>query len=172
MFEGLLVFSPHSSLISPKNRIARVTWHWVILTAAVLSALVGTAAIYYNKHINNKPHFTTWHGYIGIISFIYFGLQAIGGIVAKYPRLLLPNFKIVDIRLYHVVSGIVAIVLVNSTLYLSLYSAWFNKNVEGIRWYTCACVLSFMNLMIVQQIIQSYLPRLQSRLQRHIREHV
>lgn len=168
MYEGLLVFSPHSSLISPQNRIARITWHWILLTVALSAATVGTAVIYYNKHINNKPHFTTWHGYIGIISLAYFALQALGGIVAKYPRLLLPSFKIVDVRLYHVASGLVAICLVNMTLYLSMYSNWFVRNVVGYMWYVCTSALALMTVSVIQQIIATHVPRLMNRLRRHI----
>lgn len=172
MFEGLLVFSPHSSLINPKNRVARITWHWVILTAALLAAAVGMGIIYYNKHINNKPHFTSWHGYIGILTLGYFAMQALGGVVAKYSRQLLPTFKVVDVRLYHVLSGLVVTVLVNMTLCLSMYSNWFTKNIEGSSWYACAFALVFMTILAVQQITQNHLPRLLNRLRRHMREQV
>lgn len=49
----------------------------------------GMYAIYTNKIINGKPHFTTIHGKIGLLALILNSVVAFGGIPALYG---LPKF--------------------------------------------------------------------------------
>ena len=58
MVEAILMFSPQSSLISSAPQATKVKIHWILQTSAVVTALGGFAAIYYNKNIYNKAHFS------------------------------------------------------------------------------------------------------------------
>ncbi|GAB1609885.1 cytochrome b561 domain-containing protein 2-like [Argonauta hians] len=167
MFEAILIFSPHSSLISLKSRSTKVTWHWVTLLVAFISAVGGIIIIYYNKALNNKSHFTSWHGLIGIITMVYFMLQLCGGLFVRYPKLI-PSIRLIDLRLYHATSGLVAFLLVCFTLFLSMYSNWFCKNITGTSWYACVGCIGLMTTMITNQVTSAYIPRLQKRLQQKI----
>ena len=65
MLEAILIFSPHSSLLSSSARSVKVKYHWLLQVVANVLIALGFVAIYYNKNINSKPHFTTWHGCVG-----------------------------------------------------------------------------------------------------------
>lgn len=46
MFEGVLVYSPHSSLIGGLSRPTKVTIHWSLATFSALLAVGGLAVIF------------------------------------------------------------------------------------------------------------------------------
>ena len=61
--------------------------HGYMMTAGCLLAAFGIYVIYTNKIILNKVHFTTTHGFYGIVAFIgYISIEIVGGL------LLHPNF--------------------------------------------------------------------------------
>ena len=71
----------------------------------MLAAAGGFGAIYLNKEIAGKKHFTTWHGTFGLLTVIGVLLAAVGGLVAKY-SLLVKNFmKPINVKLYHATGG-------------------------------------------------------------------
>ncbi|KAG5835914.1 hypothetical protein ANANG_G00249050 [Anguilla anguilla] len=68
MTEALLLFSPHSSPIQKFSHKSKARYHWILQCLCVACAGLGLAAISYNKHLNGKPHFSTWHGLVGLLA--------------------------------------------------------------------------------------------------------
>ena len=72
---------------------------------AMLAAAGGFGAIYLNKEIAGKKHFTTWHGLFGLLTVIGVLLAAAGGLVAKYSLLVKNYIKPINVKLYHATWG-------------------------------------------------------------------
>ena len=58
--------------------------HWILNTFSLLAACGGFGAIYLNKEVAGKAHFTSYHGKFGLASCVGVILAALGGIAAKY----------------------------------------------------------------------------------------
>ena len=71
----------------------------------MLAAAGGFGAIYLNKEIAGKKHFTTWHGTFGLLTVIGVLLAAAGGLVAKYSLLVKNYMKPINVKLYHATGG-------------------------------------------------------------------
>ena len=76
------------------------------------------------------------------------------------------KIRLADLKLYHATSGLIAFTLVTFTLMLAMYSTWFTSNVNEILWYACVMAISFMAVIIMNQITTEYLPK--SRIQRPV----
>jgi cytochrome b-561 domain-containing protein 2 len=164
MWEGLLVFNRESSLFVNVARPTKVLIHQVLNMAAVVCAILGFTVIYYNKSINDKPHFTTWHGLLGLITVIYITAQSLGGDVVKYEwlrRILGVRMSLGKLKIYHATSGLVAFTLVVTTMMLALYSTWFTSQVGWVLWLLCNGSVSFMAVIIMNQVVTEYLPKTQ-----------
>ncbi|KAI9346699.1 hypothetical protein BD770DRAFT_328091, partial [Pilaira anomala] len=83
---------------------------------------LGVSVIYYNKILNDKPHFTTPHGQLGILSFTFMLIQFILGSLLGYaPGLFGGIAKVKKIYKYHRFSG-----------YLLLFMVWFTA-LSGVQ---------------------------------------
>lgn len=136
--DGLSYFNSKTSLlpfISNNNHSTKVRFHWMVMLAAAVSAVFGVAAIYYNKVLNHKPHFTSWHGLLGIWTLGVFLAQAFGGIFLLYPALSLKLVSKQFVKKCHMLSGSIVAVLGYSSLVLSTYSNWFTSRFGGLAWY-------------------------------------
>ena len=108
MFQAILVFSKESSLFVSLSHQTKVKLHWLFNTLSLISVLSAFAVIYYNKELNNKEHFTTWHGLIGAITILYTTIQFIAGhnltifnnIFKKITKIPYPSLAI-----FHATSG-------------------------------------------------------------------
>ena len=76
-------------------------FHALLLLASLVFALVGLAAIIRNKNINNRPHFMTYHSWLGLTVLILFVFQWIVGFVT----FLIPTTSLEIRRLYIPRSG-------------------------------------------------------------------
>ena len=156
------MFSPQNSLVSSLSRKAKLTAHWLFHVTAVTFALAGFLVIWYNKHLKNKNHFTTWHGLFGLITVGYLLIQMMGGVLGKYPQIL-NVFKIqvrlADLKMVHATSGLLAYLLVSVTLILAMFSNWFTSNITGTTWFGCFGCISCLALMVMNQVTNAYLPR-------------
>ena len=131
MFEAILMFSPQSSLILSSPRATKIKFHWILQTAAVISALGGFAAIYINKNMHNKPHFQSWHGLFGFCTVILICLQSLQGVAVLYPKWpLARKMKPRQLKQLHAVCGSLVFLVSCATLGLGFYSNWFTKNVH------------------------------------------
>ncbi|XP_041347752.1 cytochrome b561 domain-containing protein 2-like [Gigantopelta aegis] len=161
LFEGILVFSPQSSLVSSLSRKAKLTAHWLFQVSALTFAVSGFLVIWYNKHLNNSNHFTTWHGLCGVVTVGYLFVQIMGGILGKYPQILnifRIKVRLADLKIVHATSGLLAYLLVSITFMLAMFSTWFTSNITGTTWFGCFGCISCLALIVMNQVTTAYLP--------------
>ena len=152
MSEGVLSFSAWFSLYPSAARDIKTRWHWVLLVLTMVSAYSGLAAITYNKIINNKHHYVSWHGFSGIIVCGTLALQASGGLVQMYPSILPFAIRRVILKRLHAFSGTVTFSGAMLTLVLGLYTKWFSGNVASpyLWWACCACPVVMFSAVFFQ----------------------
>jgi len=95
----------------------RVTLHWVLQGAALLTLCIGFSIIYVNKELNEKPHFTSYHGLSGLGTLVYMIIQSLGGLCVK----ISPKTKFISpkqLRSLHRRSGIFALLAFLITVFL------------------------------------------------------
>ncbi|XP_036387976.1 cytochrome b561 domain-containing protein 2 [Megalops cyprinoides] len=158
MTEALLLFSPDCSPIWKLPHKTKGRFHWILQCLAATCAGLGLAAICYNKHLNNKSHFTTWHGLIGLLTVSYAVLQLVGGIPLLYHNLV-KGWSLAKLKRYHAVSGLVAYVLGSSSLLLGMGSLWFTASVRGAGWYLAAVTPVLSTLLIMNQVNNAYVAK-------------
>uniref|UniRef100_A0A8D2NJ31 ascorbate ferrireductase (transmembrane) n=2 Tax=Zonotrichia albicollis TaxID=44394 RepID=A0A8D2NJ31_ZONAL len=162
MTEALLIFSPETSLLRSFSRKVRVRVHWALQLLALLCALLGLAIITYNKHLNGKGHFVTWHGLTGLLAVLYAGGQCAGGVLLLYPKLM-KNWTLAKLKLYHATSGLVGYLLGCASLMLGMCSLWFTTTVTGVSWYLAMLCPLVTSLVIMNQVSNAYLYRKRSQ---------
>ncbi|KFQ37321.1 Cytochrome b561 domain-containing protein 2, partial [Mesitornis unicolor] len=162
MTEALLVFSPETSLLRSFSRKVKVRVHWALQLLALLCALLGLGIITYNKHLNGKAHFVTWHGLTGMLAVLYTGGQCAGGALLLYPKLV-KNWTLAKLKLYHATSGLVGYLLGCASLMLGMCSLWFTTSVTGISWYLAMLCPLLTSLVIMNQVSNAYLYRKRSQ---------
>ncbi|XP_075040245.1 transmembrane reductase CYB561D2 [Mixophyes fleayi] len=158
MTEAILVFSPDSSLLRSFSRKARVRAHWLLQLLSVLCALLGVGIIYYNKVLQGKPHFSTWHGLVGLLTVVWALIQNVGGITLLYPKLV-QRWTLATRKLYHATSGLLGYLLGCVSLLLGMCSLWFSASVGSITWYLCALCPVITGLVVMGQVSNAYLYR-------------
>ncbi|XP_068213183.1 transmembrane reductase CYB561D2-like [Palaemon carinicauda] len=134
MSEALFIFTKYG-VASRSTHRTRVTAHWIMIGLAALCHSVGYAVIYYNKEVNNKPHHTSWHGFLGFIVSILFWIQVSFGFFAKYPLLLRSFLSVIKIRTSHALFGILIFISGIGTMILGLWSSWFVSNASVTGFY-------------------------------------
>ncbi|KAF5100171.1 hypothetical protein D0Z00_001378 [Geotrichum galactomycetum] len=75
--EALLLTQPTPRSAQHKTWGAQL--HGVLNSASVVLYLIGYGSIYYNKYYNGASHATTWHGYIGTITYNLLAAMLIAG---------------------------------------------------------------------------------------------
>ncbi|XP_045884724.1 transmembrane reductase CYB561D2 isoform X1 [Micropterus dolomieu] len=163
MTEAILLFSPHGSPIKrfPHKTKARV--HWILQCLCVSCAVLGLAAISYNKHLNGKPHFTSWHGLLGLLTVCVVGFQSLAAVPLIYPSLA-KGWSLAKLKRYHATSGLITCLLGSGSVLLGLSSAWFTASVREYTWYLSALCPALTALVIMNQVTSGYMAkkRLQS----------
>lgn len=162
MTEALLIFSPETSLLRNFSRKVKVRVHWALQLLALLCALLGLGLIAYNKHLNGKAHFVTWHGLTGLLTVLYAGGQCAGGLLLLYPKLM-KNWTLAKLKLYHATSGLVGYLLGCASLMLGMCSLWFTTSVTGVSWYLAMLCPLLTSLVIMNQVSNAYLYRKRSQ---------
>lgn len=140
MTEGILTYSRWFTLLPTSSREVKTRWHWILQASAMTCAYTGLTAITYTKYSNDKPHYTSWHGSLGIIVCGTLALQASGGIIQMYPTILPFTVKRVWLKRLHAFCGSVAFSGGLLVLVLSLYSNWFNGKVDNVYLWGVCCV--------------------------------
>ncbi|KAI0747970.1 hypothetical protein C8Q80DRAFT_1169371 [Daedaleopsis nitida] len=126
---GILTLQPTSQA---KTKAAGLTRHQLAMIALGVPAIsLGTIAIVWRKYIHESPHFTTWHGTIGITSIAWMVAQVIigGGSVWFNGKLFGGNPKAKLLWKYHRLSGYLLFPLFLLAAYLGgAWSSWSEKN--------------------------------------------
>ncbi|KAF8810723.1 hypothetical protein BYT27DRAFT_7231872 [Phlegmacium glaucopus] len=125
---GILTLQPTARL---KTKNAGLVRHQiVILVLGFPSILFGTLAMYYNKWLKNRDHFTTWHGTIGIICVAWLLLQIILGAGSVWfgGALFGGGMKAKSLWKYHRLSGYLLFPCLLYTVHLGgAWSDWGTK---------------------------------------------
>ncbi|GFO20576.1 cytochrome b561 domain-containing protein 2-like protein [Plakobranchus ocellatus] len=160
MVEAIVLFSKSSSLVPAWTRSDKAWLHSFLMGISMIAVSIGFAVIFYNKDMAGKPHFTTWHGLLGLITLCFCGAQSSGGALIKYYRYVGSYVKIrlADLKLYHATAGLCASLLITVTLLLSLFSTWAVSNIHWLLWYVCAGCVSASALVIMTHITGAYMP--------------
>jgi cytochrome b-561 domain-containing protein 2 len=159
MFEAIMLFNQQSSLFLSWNRVIRGSIHGYMMFGGIVCAVCGFLSVYIHKNRNDKPHFQTWHSWFGIGTLAYLSLQVIGGIGSKYYNIFRLPIRLVDMKLYHATSGLLAFTSISITVYLALFSTWFSSVATGTTWFACVACLSCMALTVMMQVTSNYLPQ-------------
>ncbi|KAL2091280.1 hypothetical protein ACEWY4_013543 [Coilia grayii] len=162
MTEAVLLFSPHSSPVRKLPHKTKGRLHWMLQCMCVTCAGLGLGAICYNKYLNDKPHFTSWHGLVGLITVIVVGVQSLAGLPLIYIKLA-KGWSLAKLKRYHAVTGLLTYLLGSGSLLLGLWSAWFTGLVNGLAWYFAVFCPSLSALVIMSQVTSAYLARKQMK---------
>ncbi|XP_042363651.1 transmembrane reductase CYB561D2 [Plectropomus leopardus] len=158
MTEAILLFSPHGSPIKRFSHKTKGRVHWILQCLCASCAVLGLAAISYNKHLNGKPHFTSWHGLLGLLTVCVVGLQSVAAVPLIYTSLA-KGWSLAKLKRYHVASGLVTYLLGSASLLLGLSSAWFTAAVGKYTWYLSALCTALNALVIMNQITSAYMAK-------------
>ncbi|KAM4613379.1 transmembrane reductase CYB561D2 [Polymixia lowei] len=163
MTEAILIFSPHGSPIKKFPHKTKVRIHWILQCLCVSCATLGLAAITYNKHLNGKPHFTSWHGLLGLMTVCVVGLQSFLALPLIYHSLV-KGWSLAKLKRYHATSGLITYLLGSASLFLGVCSLWFTTSVGEHTWYLSALCPALSALVIMSQVTNAYMTkkRLQS----------
>lgn len=163
MSEAILLFSPSGSPIKSFPHKTKSRVHWILQCLCLTCAILGMSAIYYNKYLNGKPHFTSWHGLLGLVTMLVTGLQSLAAVPLLYHSMA-KGWSLGKLKRYHAATGLVTYVLGSASLLLGLNSAWFSSSVRGYTWYLLALCPALCVLFIMNQVTTAYIAkkRLQS----------
>jgi len=162
LLQAIVIFSPESSLTPNSPRPDKIQVHWMLHAFGVASAAFGFAAVYFNKEINGRKHFTTWHSRFGLMSLAGVVLAVFGGIMAKYSHKLRGMIKPITLKLYHGTGSMIVFLLAMVTVSLSTYSNWFHNRMGKYPWVGRICLWApiILAICVARQVTQSYLPRI------------
>ncbi|ORX50559.1 hypothetical protein DM01DRAFT_1337720, partial [Hesseltinella vesiculosa] len=104
---GILTLQPATSLDQKQKGLSR---HVVWQVTAGISGFLGFGAIFYNKLLSQKAHFTSAHGQLGLLVILLLLAQVSFGGAVVY-RLAWKRFW-----KYHRISGYVLVVLLLTTV--------------------------------------------------------
>lgn len=155
MTEAILLFSPHGSLIKKYPHKTKGRVHWILQCLCVSCAFLGLAAIFYNKHLNGKAHFTSWHGLLGLVTVCVAGVQSLAALPLIYHSLA-KGWSLAKLKRYHAASGLVTYLLGSASLLLGLSSAWFTASVGEYTWYLSVLCAALNALVIMSQVSRAY----------------
>uniref|UniRef100_A0A3Q2XP68 ascorbate ferrireductase (transmembrane) n=2 Tax=Hippocampus comes TaxID=109280 RepID=A0A3Q2XP68_HIPCM len=158
MTEAILLFSPHGSPMRRFSYKVKRRVHWMLQCACVTCAALGLAAIFYNKHLHGKPHFTSWHGLLGVITVCVVAVQSLAAVPLIYHSLV-KGWSLAKFKRYHATSGLVTYLFGSVSLLLGLTSGWFTKSVGDATWYLAALCPILCALIIMNQVTSAYVAK-------------
>lgn len=98
--------------------------HVLLSALASYSSYYGLYSIWVTKNINNKPHFTSWHGQVGLAAMIAIIYMYLTGIVSFHrPNYKFPKSTHKKLAIFAIGSYLLAYIL-------GLYSNWANENIQ------------------------------------------
>ncbi|XP_054385959.1 probable transmembrane reductase CYB561D1 isoform X5 [Pongo pygmaeus] len=158
MAEAILLFSPEHSPFFFCSRKARIRLHWAGQTLAILCAALGLGFIISSRTRSELPHLVSWHSWVGALTLLATGVQALCGLCLLCPRAARVS-RVARLKLYHLTCGLVVYLMATVTVLLGMYSVWFQAQIKGAAWYLCLALPVYPALVIMHQISRSYLPR-------------
>ena len=154
------MFSPQSSLLNKSARATKAEYHKIFQILALFCSIGGFLAIYYNKNLHNKNHFTTFHGTLGLITMILVLIQNFSGTIIIYSKWLLPKkMKLGKAKLLHALVGSLVFSSACTTIYLGLCSNWFIKNSNIYTWYGSAFSILALGGVVLGQVFNEHVKK-------------
>ena len=160
VLQAVMVFSRESSLFPNAGRSEKQTLHAILNGFGFVSILFGAAAVYLNKEVNSRKHFTTWHGRFGLATVIFTVGAMVGGIVNKNSQSFKGLIRPAKIRIYHATAGMLVFVLAMTTVVLATYSNWFKNRVGGWAARIAMWIPLVLAIVVMRQVSQAYIPRM------------
>jgi len=145
---GILTLQPTSQ---PKTKAAGLMRHQIAMLSGLLSVILGTLAVLANKSANHVPHFTSWHGTFGLITFIWLIAQGLVGAGSVWfgGAAFGGGLKAKLVWKYHRLSGYILLNLLLITIYLGGRSQLVSFNssyVVRLIAYTLAPIFILVSL--------------------------
>ncbi|KFD52622.1 hypothetical protein M514_06469, partial [Trichuris suis] len=161
--EALSAFSGRLFVIgTPSSYKFRTRTHIWLMAFAVLLSSFAFYVIYTRKAASNKPHFATWHGFIGAIVFIHTLFQVCSGAVLNCAGFIrfTRAMRLVGLRAIHALSGCLLYLLGCFVILLGFFSRWFmNCTTPALRQLcvcsvvlSCVCVVYAVGMRAVSRI--------------------
>ncbi|XP_030077756.1 putative transmembrane reductase CYB561D1 [Microcaecilia unicolor] len=156
--EAILLLSPENSPFCFCSRNTKVRLHWIGQSFVILFAAAGLVFIISSKNRSEQQHFTSWHSILGAITIAATCGQALCGVFLLFPKLV--NISgVARLKLYHITCGLVVYLFATLTVLLGVCSDWFQAQIKGVLWYICLLLPLFPALIIMNQILNVYLPK-------------
>ncbi|XP_063811275.1 probable transmembrane reductase CYB561D1 [Pseudophryne corroboree] len=158
MTEAVLLLSPETSPICPISRKWKTRLHWVIQLCVPGLAGAGLIFIICSKNLMEQAHLTSWHSILGVLTLVSTSCQAGCGLALLCPRLARVT-AVSRLKLYHATCGLLVYLLATTTVLSALYSEWFQAQIKGPAWYICLALPLYPALVIMNQVLDIYLPK-------------
>jgi len=157
MAQATVIFNSGYNVFTTGNKSAKITWHWQLQAAAIACLLGGFAAIYLTKNLNSKPHFTTWHGTMGLATIMGALGASCGGIATKYGVQFPPLVRPALIKWVHSMAGTAVFSLGYITLVLGFCSTWALDNMTRLERWGLGFMALFLWITVVYLAKRNYL---------------
>lgn len=106
--------------------------HVSMMFVAFALTIGGFYAIYANKNRAGKSHFATWHGKLGLVTFIIACVQVVLLGAPAYFGSIRPGWvKSLQLRQLHKSLAVFFAIFSPATLVLGFKSKWFSKAIDG-----------------------------------------
>jgi len=161
LLQAIVMFSPESSLTPNSPRADKVQLHWMLHAFGAASACFGFAAVFFNKEMNGRKHFSSWHSKLGLATMLGLFLAVLGGIAANYTQKLKTVVKPINVKVWHATGGMIIFIMAMVTVALATYSNWFHNRMGKMPWVGRICLWApiILAICVARQVTQSYLPR-------------
>ncbi|XP_046631848.1 transmembrane reductase CYB561D2-like isoform X1 [Daphnia pulicaria] len=134
--ELVMIFSPYWSLLPKRfQKQLFMDFHTYGQVVAFIGYSIGFAAIYINKEDNEKPHFKSWHGLLGLIQAIIITSQLSLGSLAKYARYIPLKLNVGKIKGFHNLLGAVAILFTSLNMITACFTNFFSSQTHILLAY-------------------------------------
>lgn len=123
-YQGILVLQPTKT---PSQKRSGLTVHEFFQIGGTIAIATGTVVMIINKSLHNAPHFTSWHGLLGVITASVLVIQALFGGLIGFEwsrRLILGESRARSLWRYHRASGYLIILLITLTFLTATKSDW------------------------------------------------
>ena len=134
--ETVLIFSPYWTLLPQRfHKQIFIDFHTYGQVLAFIGYCIGFAAIYVNKEDNEKPHFKSWHGLLGLIQAILITNQLSLGSLAKYARYIPVKLNVGKIKTFHNLLGAIVILFTALNMITACFTNFFSSQTHILLAY-------------------------------------
>ena len=141
MNEAVMVFSPFwSPLPKSYQKKMHLDIHSYTEVAFFFGFGLAFTAIYINKEQNGKPHFKSWHGFLGLIQAGLMLCQVSLGTLAKYARLLPFKLNAGRLKTLHGLLGSSVLILTAANMVTSCFTNFYASQTTAVMPYLFSAI--------------------------------